>query len=316
MTVVLLKFETEAEWLEARKQDVTSTEVAALFGLHPYMSRLRLWHIKNGTEEDEFVDNDYAELGRILQNPVAHFICRKRGWDAFDLTGYYYRDTERRLGASMDVRAVCPTIGNILLEVKTAEEFREEDGWTDMSTPLNYEFQVQTQLHLADMFGDPFDAGMIGTLGRRQKIREYPRHYDRDVGKMINDEVESFWASLKAGNPPDPDYRVDGDLLERLGPRVRLGETRNMSLNERAIFLAQKHHDLQEKIKPLNNQINVYKEEKKAVESELMHLMGDAETATIGGFIARATEQTVDDSVRYGHTTKRFYLKPSKGKKR
>ncbi|NDD54352.1 endonuclease, partial [bacterium] len=31
------------EWLNARKHDVTASEVAALFGISPYMSKYELW---------------------------------------------------------------------------------------------------------------------------------------------------------------------------------------------------------------------------------------------------------------------------------
>ena len=34
----------EAEWLAMRRQDVTSTETAALFGLSPYTTAFEVWH--------------------------------------------------------------------------------------------------------------------------------------------------------------------------------------------------------------------------------------------------------------------------------
>jgi predicted phage-related endonuclease len=104
---MLLKFETEQEWLEARKQDVTSTEVAALFGLNPHKSRLRLWHEKRGDVESDFEDNPFTKWGRRLQNAVAEGIAEDEGWDEVeDLRLYYARDPDLGLGSSFDFKVI------------------------------------------------------------------------------------------------------------------------------------------------------------------------------------------------------------------
>lgn len=325
MAVVLLKFESEREWLQAKKQDVTSTEVAALFGLHPYLSRLKLWHRKNGTdplEEDDIDamdDNVYAELGRLLQNPVGQYICKKNGWDGYDLTGYYYRDEELKLACSLDLEARDRAAKRILMEIKIAEEFRAEDGWTADATPLQYEFQVHTQFHLDHKFHaqhgtKAFDEGIIGTLGRRQKIRQYPRVYVPDTGKMIEDEVFSFWESIKAGNPPPADYAADAELLAKLAKPVRMGEGCNLSLNNRAMEVMGRWGTIEAEAKPIREKLKELEREKDAIKAEIHATMGDAETAIIGEYIVSAKKQTVEEKVVHEYDFRRFDVKKRKGK--
>ena len=42
-----IPYTTEAAWLAARTHDLTSTEIAALFGCSPYLTKFELWHRKH-----------------------------------------------------------------------------------------------------------------------------------------------------------------------------------------------------------------------------------------------------------------------------
>ena len=223
---MLLRFENEAAWLEARKRDVTSTDVAAMLGLSPYKSRLSLWMEKAGViEPDDLDDNPFALWGRRLQRPVAIGICEDEGWGAQDLTGLYLRDPESRLGASMDAKASGGDRGNILLEIKTTGYFGEDSGWFKDVAPIHIEFQIQTQLHLAIKDGQDIQCGCIGALSGRKETRLYFREHDAALGAMIEEEAKKFWRSIELKEPPAPDYAVDGDLIRRLQGPVDLGGT-------------------------------------------------------------------------------------------
>lgn len=58
------------EWLEARRQGVTASEIAAILGLSPYESPRSLYHRKRGEhpEEDE---SDAMRWGKRLEAPIA-----------------------------------------------------------------------------------------------------------------------------------------------------------------------------------------------------------------------------------------------------
>src|SRR5690606_14943811 len=99
------------------------------------------------------------------------------------------------------------------LEVKVAEFFSEDAGWTKDNVPINYEFQMQMQMHEAEKSGDAFDFSVLGALGRRQSTRLYFREYDKELGDIIDNEILEFWESVRELKPPPPDYAVDGPLL-------------------------------------------------------------------------------------------------------
>lgn len=310
---MLLKFTTEAEWLEARKQDVTSTDMAALFGLHPYKSRLRLWLEKAGEiEPDVDEDNPFLVWGRRLQIPVAMGICEDEGWRGSDLTGYYYRDPERRMGASLDVLAECPARGRINLEVKIAESFSEDLGWLPDSAPIQYEFQMQAQMHEAAKNGTPFDCSCLGAFGRRQSVRMYFRTYDADLGALMDAEVDGFWKSIRNGVQPKPDYRVDGPLLERIAKPVRAGEMKNLSTNNRAVALASDYAFWSANLKDRRKETDDISKRLDAIKAELHDIAGDAETVIIGDFQVGMKKQTVEDSWRPAYDFRRFDFKKLK----
>lgn len=312
MSVKLLHFPYEKDWLAQREKDVTSTEVAALFGLHPHKSRWRLWMEKAGRLESDFEASDYTEWGRELQLPVAMKICRDNGWTGKDLTGFYYHDEELRGGASMDVLALCEERGRGILEVKIAEAFSKENGWTDTMTPLDKEFQIQDQMHLAAKAGEPFDWGVIGTLGKRQSTRLYFRTYDAKLGQRIDDELGSFWRSIQEDRPPEPDYAVDAADLYSLAPAVREGEGCNLSGDEKAVALMTQWDIIDKELKPLREKIKPLEKQKKKIEAEVHAIMGDREKATIAGFTVRAPDEVREERFVSASESRRFYVSKTK----
>lgn len=311
---MLLKFNTESEWLEARKSDITSTEIAALFGLHPYKSRLALYYEKTGELESDFEDNDLTKWGRRFQIPVAMGICEDNGWEGFDLTGYYFRDEKCKTGASLDVKAVCPKRGTGVMEVKIAESFSEDMGWTKTSAPTHYEFQLQSQMNEAAKNGTPFDWGVIATLGRRQYTRLYMREYDPELGAIMDNEAEVFWESVRTRTPPKPDYTVDLKLIERFIKNIRSGDIINLSNDNRACTLVDEYYILREEKRNLQRQADKIGESMEAIQAELLEKIGRNEKAKIGEFIINTKEIIVEDKVVYGHKRRSFTVSKPKTK--
>lgn len=70
MTAVLIPTSNEADWLEARRQGVTASEIAILMGLSPYSSPYALYHQKLGIlpPEDETAA---MERGKVLEPYIA-----------------------------------------------------------------------------------------------------------------------------------------------------------------------------------------------------------------------------------------------------
>lgn len=309
---MLLKFDTEKEWLEARIHNVNSTEVAALFGLHPYKSRLQLWMEKAQRVPIDFEENNFSKWGKRLQSVVAMGICEDEGWDGYDLTGYYFTHPTQRQGCSMDVKAVCPVNGDGLLEVKVAESFTEDAGWTRDKAPVMYEFQIQDQMHLAKKNGHDIRWGALGALGRRQTTRLYHRLYDPALGQRIDDATGEFWDSIASDTPPPADYAVDGPLLESLRGALRSGPI-NLSGNPRAILLADHLKAIEAQRKILRAQMKPLDAAKEAIKYEMYDLIGRNEGAIIGDLeIGARIPEEREERIDYGTASRRFDIKKRK----
>lgn len=59
------------DWLALRREDVTSTSSAALFGLSPYCTEYELYQQKLGALTDEITPNERMTWGTRLQDAVA-----------------------------------------------------------------------------------------------------------------------------------------------------------------------------------------------------------------------------------------------------
>jgi len=309
---MLLKFETESEWLEARARNINSTEIAALFDLSEYKSRLRLWHEKAGNVEPDFSDNQHTRWGRRLQNAVGAGLCEDHGWQGEDLTLFYLQDDKLRLGASMDIKAICRDRGEGLLEVKTTGVFSEELGWYPDKAPIDYEFQIQGQLDLAIREGLPIQWGAIGALDGRKNSRIYERKHDSRLGDLVQEEVAKFWHSVEANEPPPPDYLADAEILEILRPAVREGESVNLSREERAVNLINRYAVIKDRLAEQAEKQKESIDEMTAIKNEILDLIGNAERAIIDEYSISARLQEVDDRLVPGYSFRRFDVKKLK----
>lgn len=300
---MLLKFDNEKEWLAARDPDITSTDIAPLFGLSPYKSRLKLWHIKRGTIEDDFEESNYTSWGKWLEVPVALKICNDNGWTAEHLKLTYSTFPELRLGSSYDVKINCLDRGDGHFEVKVAESFSEEQGWFPDKAPIGYEFQMQNQLHCLQKDKQGIKFNCLGTLGRRQTTRLYFREYDRELGSMIEDEVKSFWASIQADIPPPPDYCVDGEILEKLRKPLRSGDVINLTFDDRANELAKLYDIYRRDRWVVQANLQAFDDLMKPIKAELHDLIGRNERAIIGQYQVGAKVQTNEET---GSSFRRF----------
>ena len=58
---------TREEWLGLRQRDVTASQIAALLGLHPYVTPYQLWAEKTGKLVPLDDDNAVLRRGRLLE---------------------------------------------------------------------------------------------------------------------------------------------------------------------------------------------------------------------------------------------------------
>lgn len=205
--------ESHQHWLELRAQDLTSTEVSALFGLSPYLGAFELWHRKRNRQVVRIEETERMRWGNRLEASIAQGAAEERGWTVQPHKAYV-RLPQLRLGSSFDFLITAPT--KALLEVKNvdgavyAKNWIERDG-AAAEAPEHIELQVQHQLLVADL-PEAYLVALVG--GNSLKILHRKR--DDQVCTAIRAKAQQFWASIEAGVEPAPDFRADGDYIRNV----------------------------------------------------------------------------------------------------
>lgn len=226
------------EWLAARRQGVTASEIAILMGLAPdsWASPYALYHRKAGALPEQ-PDTDAMERGRVLEPIViSKFAARYPG---LLLTGtgrelYAHPDRTWQLatpdriaydgtcacGAEGDVLCSCVLDEVAVVEAKTSATYA---GWGDDGTddiPVWYRCQALWQ---ADVRG--VSRALVPCLFVEPwKLRVYEITMDDAAEadlKIMREEAAGFLGCIERGDPPDIDWRpATGDAIRRLHPAV------------------------------------------------------------------------------------------------
>lgn len=289
-----LTFETEADWLKMREEDVTSTETAALFGCSPYATEYELWHRKTGQLVADFETNDRMIWGNRLEAAIAYGIAEDYGLivEPFKV---YARIPELRMGSSFDFKIIGIAEGftgderfrdlyrenpSIIMEIKNVDGLQFKRAWIasddEMEAPPHIELQVQHQMEVADA-----EYVIIAPLVGGNTPMPFYRKRNRQYGEMIREKIAAFWASVDAGKAPAPDYTQDGDTIAKLFANDN-GETVDMSGNNRLAELVAEYASAAADEKAA-------KARKDAAKAESLIIIGEAAKVVGSGFSISAT---------------------------
>ena len=293
LTRQTIAFTTEADWLNARKGDVTSTEAAGLFDAGAYDNSrtfYELYNIKSGLlAPAPFKGSDRTKWGNRLESAIAFGIAEDYGLivEPFKV---YMRIPEVRMGSSFDFRIVGladdyagdETIRNVfrehghgIMEVKNidAMQFRRnwiDDGESIEATP-QIEMQVQHQLEVADL-----NWSLIAPLVGGNTPKVVVRERDLEVGAMIRAKAAELWDRVAAGNPPEPNFERDADTISKLYVNNN-GVEIDMSDNDRLITLCAEHE-------AAKVEKSAAEKRQKAAKAEILTIIEAAKTVHAGAF--------------------------------
>lgn len=222
---------SEFEWLQWRAADLTSTEVAALFGASPYQTEFELYHYKKGTlKRSDFIENDRMKWGKRLESAIAYGVAEDHGL-LIEPFKDYVRIPELRVGSSFDFKIVGITEdwkgedstardmfikhGPGLMEVKNVDGLQFKRSWIDgeelVEAPPHIELQAQYQLAVTGL-GWTMISPLVGGNTPRTSVREA----DTELHKIMFDKVAAFWVRIDTNDEPAPDYTKDGKAISAL----------------------------------------------------------------------------------------------------
>jgi putative phage-type endonuclease len=272
MTIDRIEITGREQWLAHRHQDVTASDVGAVFGLHPYKSPLQLW-IDKTTPGTDTIENSAMRRGRWLEDAVVA-ACRDTHPDwTIRKPGVYLRDPQIRLGATPDAVADTPD-GELIIQCKTVAEPVFKSAWPD-GPPQQYYLQALTE---AMLWGAPralLAVLIVSAFGA--DYMEYPVERHARAEQRIKDGVIGFWKSIAAGVMPKPDYTQDGELLARLyGPDDKLPPI-DLTSNNRLPELLDERAKLMADAKYCEERLD-------AIKAEVIDAMQGATVATLPGW--------------------------------
>ncbi len=199
----------EKRWLECRehgpKGDIEYTvggsDVAAIFGLSPWMTPLELWMMKKGRMRTKPKPNAaQLEMGHLLEPIAAHFYAQRTGDTVIDDTHMYQHADHPYALADFDRRLIRRDSGEPgILECKSCTYHKAAD-WADGTYPLYYEFQLRYYLAVADVNFGAFSA----LWGNNPEHDLATPSLLRDQAKedMIFERLDQWIWSLKHDKPP------------------------------------------------------------------------------------------------------------------
>lgn len=250
-----------------RASVVGASEVAALFGAHPWLTEFELFHRKAGSiATPDFGGNERIEWGLRLEPVIIDAACERYGYTRLETPKRL--DNGKGLGGHPDQIVMCPRRGRGILEIKTAD-WLVAKGWGD-EPPINYLLQVQSYAGLAGC-----DWGDVIVLVGGNELRRFEYPFKPIIYAEVEARVAAFWRAVAEGRAPKPDYTRDGDAIAALHPNATDAvvdlRTDNLACDAAARWLSGKALERQGKAQA------------DAAQAEIMDKLGDAGVALLDG---------------------------------
>lgn len=296
---------TNKRWLECRahgpKGDIEYTvggsDVAAIFGVSPWVTPLELWMIKKGRMKPQAKANALQlEMGHRLEPVAAYFYEVKTGNKVTDDTFMYQHSDYPYALADFDRRYMRRTDNKPgILECKSCT-YRHASDWADGAYPLYYELQLRFYLAVADvdigafsaLWGNNPDNDMATPEIERDKVKE----------AMIFEKLDEWIWSLKNDKPPTMDGVAPKLALESLARIYKTGmpELPTVEFPAKYEKPLRRIINLQEKISDCKAEIKKYETEVTAHSARIAEIMKEHEHGVL---------ETAGDSILIDFVTRK-----------
>lgn len=280
--------QTRRAWLDARRHGIGGSDAAAILGIDPWKGPYSVYQSKVSPIGEKLAPiNDAMYWGNTLESIVADEFAKRSGfavWETKPLwqpgqTFPLFRHHEYEwMTASLD-RFVCSKCdgpeehrkarhgADSFLECKTARE-GQQTKW-DTGVPENYYAQVQHYLAVTG-FAFCFVACLIG--GSTYITHKVERN-EKYIANLIQKEAE-FWERVQKRNPPPPD---DSEATIALLNATEAEKGKAIELEPYGTF------GVIHSLKEVKDSIATLEAQKRRLENELKHRLGEAELGFIDG---------------------------------
>jgi len=205
-------YSTEEAWRELRARHIGASESPALFGISPFITPWQLWHVKVGNLPPADLENNTAVLqGQHFEPAIAAYAASKFGIQLRKVRRYITDDTTDGMGCSLDFEQF-GTGSLIPTEIKWSVQWGAWDWDGDDITAAPDHYLVQCHHQIACTGADR--ANLFAFVGGDLKRLTVERN--DTIIDSIRWAVKQFWASVRSGHEPEPDYVGDGEAIAAL----------------------------------------------------------------------------------------------------
>lgn len=267
--------ENKDEWLKLRSEDLTSTEVPALFGLSPYSTEFELWHRKKNDFIGEFEVNERMKWGNRLEPVVAEGIAEDQGWSIRPMKEYIRIESDK-IGSSFDY-----AIGDDgILEIKNVDGLAFKKGWIIeggevIEAPPHIEIQVQHQLLVS---GRKY--AYIGAFVGGNSVAIIKREPSDKIQRNILYKAAKFWESIRENKQPIINFERDADFIKELYSHAEPGKI--IDGTDRLKELASEYKKASDEASQANKKRDAIKAEILTIIDAAEKVIGDGYTISAG----------------------------------
>ena len=287
MTIEIIRPQSRADWLAGRTKTVGASEVAALFGAHPYTTPLELFETKQGRYAKEFAEAEIrehsihippTERGNLFEDDAFELIKRLRPEWAEQMTlnqipgGEVFVDRSAGMSSTPDVFV---ELGrkprSATIQIKTMNDRVFRDSWKDGETitpPLSVAVQAVVDATLSGC-DRAYAAAMVVGYTTDLYLIEVPLHPKLMIKARAL--VKDFWRRIEADEPYAPDFAKDGKLLAAIYADDDGGEV-DLSSNNRIVELLAQREPLKAREKDGDDAAK----ERKVIDVEIIAALGNA----------------------------------------
>lgn len=199
--VLTVQQNDRADWLQRRRRVIGASEIGAVIGVNPYMSKADVWLSKVRGVQVE--DNEHMRAGRLLEPVILEMFTEDTG-KAVIPNAVLYTVEGRPIGATPDA---------FIAGEFAIVQCKNTSRMIDPDATVNYAHYAQVQYELG-VCGEEYRTAYLAYLCQGWKLVVIEIDRNDELIEQLFTEAERFWAAhVATGIPPTEDLHA-GDAMQ------------------------------------------------------------------------------------------------------